>query len=112
MSTTTSILVFGDQTQNPCLQIKDLFRRSWALPAAQFFLQISSDILRAETSKLPQIERAIFQSCSSIADLADKYVQRSVLDTSVATVLHCVAQLGNLVMYVQSDRRKSVKYNV
>ena len=99
MSDTTSILVFGDQTQNPCLQIKNLFRRSRASPAAQAFLQTSSDILRAETTKLSQLERSIFQSVSSIADLADKNAQRNVLDPAVATVLHCVAQLGDFVVY-------------
>ncbi|KAL8724560.1 MAG: hypothetical protein Q9166_007882, partial [cf. Caloplaca sp. 2 TL-2023] len=102
MSTITSVLVFGDQTQDPCLLIKHLLRRSRASPAARSFLQKSSDVLRDETSKLSQIERAIFKSFYSIADLADKHSQRGILDTAVATVLHCVAQLGHLIIRLET----------
>lgn len=98
MSTKTSVLVFGDQTQDPCPLIKDLIRRSRHSPAAQTFLQSASDALRHDISNLSRIERDAFHSCYSIADLADKYAESGLLDTAVATVLHCVSQLGNLVM--------------
>lgn len=98
MSIKTSVLVFGDQTQDPCPLVRDLVRRSRHSPAAQTFLQSASDALRHDISRLSQIERDAFQSCYSMVDLADKYAESGVLDTAVATVLHCVCQLGNLAM--------------
>lgn len=98
MAPRTSIVIFGDQTEDPWVLIKDLSRRSQHSPAAQKFLQCSSDALRDEVFKLPQHESAAFESFHSIVDLADKYAQSGVLNIAVSTILHCVAHLGNLIM--------------
>ena len=98
MAPKTSIVIFGDQTEDPWVLIRDLSRRSHHSPAAQSFLQCSSDALRGEIFELPLHERAAFQSFYSIVDLADKYAQRGLLDIAVSTGLHCAAHLGNLIM--------------
>ena len=98
MTTKTSILLFGGQTQDPYPQVKDLIRRSRHSPAAQTFIYSVSDALRYDISRLSQTERAAFQSFNSVTNLADKYTASGILDTAVATALHCVSQLGSLVM--------------
>ena len=98
MSTKTSIIVFGDQTEESWLQFKDLSRRSRHSPAAQKFLESASDALRNELSKCSQYDRTSFNHFYSFADLADKHARGGILDTAVETVLHCVTQLGSLIM--------------
>ena len=57
MAPRTSIVVFGDQTEDPSVLIRDFSRRSHQSLAAQTFLQRSSDALRDMVLRVPQPER-------------------------------------------------------
>ena len=91
------ILLFGDQTVDPCPIIKQLSRRSTESSTLKTFLQNSSDVLRQELCLSVSSERSAFPPFDSILGLAEAFSRGDSPEEAVTTVLLCIGQLGLLL---------------
>ncbi|KAH7120608.1 PKS16 protein, partial [Dactylonectria macrodidyma] len=92
------ILVFGDQTEKILPAIQELYRHAPNSLYLRRFLQVSHDVARRyfESLSALQSQRRYFDTFLS---LADESAQQKHPDIIIQSMLHCVAQLGTLVMY-------------
>lgn len=100
------LLLFGDQTAASDLQthIKNLYQRSSRSYSLQAFLQHTADALQNNIAELNPTERQHFPALfQSILDLAEFHQHQGISrDVVLSTVLFCIAQLGSLIMYVDT----------
>ena len=92
------LLLFGDQTVDSYLTIKQLARKSKDSPSLQLFFQKTVDVLQYHIGKLQIAERERFFSFDSIIGLAEAHARSGVNDVVVSTILLCIAQLATLIM--------------
>ena len=95
MTLPKNVVLFGDQTVDPCPIIKQLYRQSRDSLPLQVFLRQSYDAVRREIATSEACDRALFPSFESFQDLAEKQNERH--NEAVSTVLLCIAQLGLLM---------------
>lgn len=107
MATKSNVILFGDQTVDPCPLIKQLCRQSKHCLTLQAFLQKTYSAIRQELAISDFSDRLRFPSFDSILALADSYAQSNEPNEAVSTLLLCIVQLGLLLSYVII--RKSVK---
>ena len=96
MTLPNNIVLFGDQTVDPCPIIKQLYRQSRDSLTLQALFRQSYDAVRREIATSEYSDRTLFPSFDSIQGLAEKQTERH--NEAVSTVLHCIAQLGLLLM--------------
>ena len=100
MALQSRVVLFGDQTVDPCPLIKQLCRGSTESGVLRAFFERTSDALRRELALAEPIDRSSFPFFDSIPGLVEAYSQSGKPDEAVATVLLCVYQLGLLLTYV------------
>lgn len=100
MATTSKVLLFGDQTVDPCPLIKQLCRQSARSLTLQLFFQRTYSAIRQELSNSESSVRSIFPSFDSVLALAETHLPSNESNEAVSTVLLCIAQLGLLLSYV------------
>ena len=100
MALPNRVVLFGDQTVDPCPIIKHLCRQSTDSSTLQAFFQKSSDAVRQEVSFAESSDRAKFPAFDSILHLSEIYAKRESTNEAVSSVLLCVAQLGLLLRCV------------
>ena len=96
MTLPSNVVLFGDQTVDPCPIIKQLYRQSRDSLTLQAFLRHSYDAVRREIATSEASDRALFPSFESFQDLGEKQNERH--NEAISTVLLCIAQLGLLLM--------------
>ena len=96
MTLPNNVVLFGDQTVDPCPIIKQLYRQSRDSLTLQTLFRQSYDAIRREIATSEASDRALFPSFDSFQDLAEKQNERH--NEAVSTVLLCIAQLGLLLM--------------
>lgn len=96
MTPPNNVVLFGDQTVDPCPIIKQLYRQSRDSLTLQALFRQSYDAVRREIATLEYSDRALFPSFHSIQGLAERQAERH--NEAVSAVLHCIAQLGLLLM--------------
>lgn len=97
MTTTSKVVLFGDQTVDPCPLIKQLCRQSTHSLILQSFFQRSYSAIRQELAISELSDRSRFPSFDSILALAEAHSQSIECDEAVSSVLLCLAQLGLLL---------------
>ena len=97
MTTTSKVVLFGDQTVDPCHLIKLLCRESARSVTLRVFLQRTYSAIRQEIAHSEVSDRSKFPSFDSILALAETYSQSDEPNEAVSTVLLCIAQLGLLL---------------
>lgn len=97
MTTTSKVVLFGDQTVDPCPLIKQLCRQSTGSLILQAFFQTTYSAIRQELAISELSDRSKFPSFDSILALAEIYSQSNDSDEAVSTVLLGIAQLGLLL---------------
>ena len=97
MTTTSRVVLFGDQTVDPCPLIKQLCRHATQSLTLQTFLQKTCFAVRQELAISELSDRSNFPSFDSILALAETYSQSQESNEAVSTVLLCIAQLGLLL---------------
>ncbi|KAL9595245.1 MAG: hypothetical protein Q9179_005058 [Wetmoreana sp. 5 TL-2023] len=103
MALDNTVVLFGDQTVDPCPLIKQLCRSSKDSITLEAFFERSSDSLRRELALAEHSDRSTFPTFSSIPSLVEAYVQSGTADEAVATVLLCIYQLGLLLTREDND---------
>ena len=98
MNPPQELILFGDQTVDPCPIIKQLYRQSRDSITLQAFFQKTYHAIRQEIALSDKLDRLLFPSFDSILTLTDTYSQSSNHEEAVTTVLLCIAQLGLLLM--------------
>ena len=98
MTLPTRLVLFGDQTVDPCPIIKQLYRQSRENLTLQVLFQKTYHAVRQEVAISEKPDRLLFPSFDSILSLAEAYSQSSSPEEAVTTVLLCIAQLGLLLM--------------
>lgn len=96
MTPPNNVVLFGDQTVDPCPVIKQLYRQSRDSLALQAFFRQSYEAVRREIATSEYSDRALFPSFDSIRALAEKQPEKH--NEAVSTVLLCIAQLGLLLV--------------
>ena len=94
MAMASKVVLFGDQTVDPCPLIKQLWRQSKTSLTLQAFFRTTYTALRQELAISDIFDRSKFPSFDSISTLSEAYSQSSESNQTVFTVLLCVAQLG------------------
>lgn len=97
MALQSKVILFGDQTVDPCPLIKQLWRSSSHHTVLQTFFERTADGLRRELAFAQFADRSDFPDFHSIPSLVDTYSQSHKPDEAVATVLLCVYQLALLL---------------
>jgi hypothetical protein len=97
------ILLFGDQTVETLSTIKALFQQSKSSPTLSRFLRDAADTVRTQAFKLNPTDRDRFPDFENVVDLAEGYDKLGYPDELLATVLMCIAQLGELIMCEHSQ---------
>lgn len=97
MSIPDKVVLFGDQTVDPCPLIKQLCRQSTHSITLHAFFQRTYTAIRHELAISDSSDRSRFPSFDSILTLAEIHSQSNDLNQAVSTVLLCVAQLGLLL---------------
>ncbi len=92
------LLLFGDQTVETLSSIQNLIRQSRTSPSILRFLREATDVVQTQASKLDIANQRRFLGFETILDLAERYDEQDTPDDLVATVLMCIAQLGELMM--------------
>ena len=99
MALQNKVILFGDQTVEPCPLIKQLWRSSSHSTTLQTFFEKTADGLRRELALAQVSDRSNFPCFHSILSLVETYTQSHEPDEAVATVLLCVYQLALLLTY-------------
>ena len=97
----THLLLFGDQTVETLPAIENLVNQSRNSPSLRQFILGATDIVQKLAYGLNALERQRFHNFETILDLAESYAKEDSPDDLVATVLMCISQLGELIMYVR-----------
>ena len=97
MTSISKVVLFGDQTVDPCPLIKQLCRESAHSVTLRVFLQRAYSAIRQEVALSELSDRSRFPSFDSVLALAENYSQRNEPNEAVSTVLLCIAQLGLLL---------------
>lgn len=97
MTTSSKVVLFGDQTVDPCPLIKQLCRQSTHSLTLQSFFRRSYSAIRQELAISELSDRSRFPSFDSILALAETYSQGTECDEAITSVLLCIAQLGLLL---------------
>ncbi|KAL8826801.1 MAG: hypothetical protein Q9191_003572 [Dirinaria sp. TL-2023a] len=97
MAPHSRVVLFGDQTVDPCPLMKQLCRGSTESSVLRAFFERTSDALRRELALAEPADRSSFPSFDSIPALVEAYTQSDKPDEAVSTVLLCVYQLGLLL---------------
>lgn len=97
MTFRNNVVVFGDQTVDPCPLIKQLYRQSTGSPTLQVFFRRTCDALRQELATSQPSDRSTFPNFDSIIALAETYSRVGKPEEAVSTVLLCISQLGLLL---------------
>lgn len=100
MSAPNRVILFGDQTVDPCPLIKQLCRQSKHSLTLQVFLHKTYNAIKQEIAISEYSDRANFPSFDSILALAELYSRNDEINEAVSTALLCIAQLGLLLTYV------------
>lgn len=96
-----SLFVFADQTVDSASYLTDLSYNPTHSKILRELFQSITLSLQAQIKRLSQCERTFFGKFDSVLDLAlHDGKERNIV---VATVLHCVAQLASLMMFVSSS---------
>lgn len=90
------LLIFGDQSTDPCPSIWNLQQQAQHSPVLRCFLEATNRNLRCERTQLREKECGLLGRFESVASLAEGYSQQK--DAVASGVLHCIAQLGSLIM--------------
>ena len=99
MALQSKVVLFSDQTADPCPLIKQLYRSSIDSPTLKTFFEKTSDGLRQELAFAEPSDRSAFPKFNTIPGLVEAYSQNDCPDVAVATVVLCVYQLALLLMY-------------
>jgi Starter unit:ACP transacylase in aflatoxin biosynthesis len=99
MALQSKVILFGDQTVDPCPLIRQLWRSSSYSTTVQAFFEKTADGLRQELALAQVSDRSNFPSFHSIPSLVEAYAQSHEPDVAVATVLLCIYQLALLLTY-------------
>ncbi|MCJ1313534.1 hypothetical protein MMC25_007213 [Agyrium rufum] len=99
----TRLFLFGDQTVEPQLAIKQLVKQAKTSNPLASFLQVATDVVQFQVAQYPAPERERFYGFTSLQALAKAHADSGVNDTVVSTVLLCIAQLGALILSAESD---------
>ena len=94
MATASKVVLFGDQTVDPCPLIKQLWRQSKTSLTLQAFFRTTYSAIRQELANSDIFDRSNFPSFDTILALSEAYSHSSESNQTVFTVLLCVAQLG------------------
>lgn len=94
----TGVLLFGDQTTSPFQTIKVLTSRSRDSVLLDTFLQRSLIVLKAHHDAL--FENGYEKLLCTVLDFADAYAETKERSTALTSALHCIAQLGSIILYV------------
>ena len=94
MTLPTKLVLFGDQTVDPCPIIKQLCRQSRESVTLQVFFRNTYNAVRQEIALSEKPDRSLFPSFDSILSLAETYSKSNSPEEAVTTVLLCIAQLG------------------
>ena len=94
MAMASKVVLFGDQTVDPCPLIKQLWRQSKTSLTLQAFFRTAYTALRQELAIADIFDRSKFPSFDSISALSEVYSHSSESNQTVFTVLLCIAQLG------------------
>ena len=100
MALQNRIVLFSDQTADPCPLFKKLYRTTTDSPTLKAFFERTSDGLRQELALAEPSDRSAFPNFNTIPGLVEAYSQNDNPDVAVATVLLCVYQLALLLTYV------------
>lgn len=99
MALPNTVILFGDQTIDPCPLVKQLLRSSSASITLKAFFERTSDSLRRELALADPFDCSTFPPFYSIPSLVEAYSQSGNPDEAVVTVLLCIYQLGLLLTY-------------
>ena len=97
MALQSKVILFSDQTADPCPLIKQLYRSSINSPTLKTFFERTSDALRQELAFANASDRSIFPTFSTIPGLVEAYSQDECPDVAIATVVLCIYQLALLL---------------
>lgn len=90
------LLVFGDQSANPCSTIKQLQRQAQDSPVLYQFFERTEQRLRFQWTPVTIAEHGLLRQFESFSSLVERYTHHK--DAVVSGVLHCTAQLGSLIL--------------
>lgn len=100
MASHIRVILFGDQTTDPCPLLKPLLRSSTSLPTLKAFFDKTADALRQELAHAEPSDRLAFPTFNTIPGLVEAYSQLDDPDVAVDSVLLCVYQLALVLTYV------------
>ncbi|KAL2056771.1 hypothetical protein ABVK25_003166 [Lepraria finkii] len=103
MTLPTKLVLFGDQTVDPCPIIKQLCRQSRESVTLQAFFRKTYNAVRQEIALSEKPDRSLFPSFDSILSLAETYSKSNSPEEAVTTVLLCIAQLGLILIRGEND---------
>lgn len=92
------LLLFGDATTEITATIRDLETKAKSSLLLGKFLDSALKGLQNQASNLDAFDRVRFSSFRSFDDLAQREIGNGSGDGVLRTVLHCVAQLGSLIV--------------
>lgn len=91
------VILFGDQTTDPVIDIKSLYQKSKSSKSLQAFLEDVADALQIQIAQLDTFERERFASFYTVIDLVEHYVASGRNDVVFSTVLLCIAQVVSMI---------------
>lgn len=91
------LLIFGDQSNDPLPSIWNLQQQAQHSPVLRCFLEATDRNLRYQRTQLREKECGLVGRFESVASLAEGYSQQK--DAVGSGILHCIAQLGSLILY-------------